>query len=94
MTIFEILTLIFILFTMGVSLGNLWLNLKKQKSAEKIDLSKLELEQKKAGWNFMMELFPIKDYADLALKDPEAFKQKLDELKEKTKKLKELMKED
>ena len=62
MTIFEILSLIFILFTMGASLGNLWLNLKKQKSTEKIDLSKLELDL------FKLKSKHFKIYSNLIIK--------------------------
>jgi len=47
---------------MGASLGNLWLNLKKQKSTEKIDLSKLELDL------FKLKSKHFKIYSNLIIK--------------------------
>lgn len=101
----EPISLVLIIITMVSTILHLILDMLKYRSTEKIDRTKLkleqgkagidktklELEQQKAGMNYLMELFPIKEYADLMLKDPEAFKQKFDELKETAKKLKKLM---
>lgn len=91
----EPISLALIIVTMTTTIAHLILDLIKHRSAEKIDKTKLQLEQGKVGLEVLMTFFPqIKKLTDFDITDPEAIKEKIAEWEDLTNKLKEFNKED
>ena len=102
----EPISLALIIVTMVSTIAHLILDMIKYRSTEKIDRTKielaqgkagmdktkLELEQSKVGMDMLSSIFPLKEYMDLMLTDPEAFKHKVKELQESADKIKDLFK--
>ncbi len=87
----EPVSLVLIIVTMIATIAHIIIDMFKYRSAEKIDKSKLQLDQQKVGLEMMMTFFPqMKDLVDFDLKKPEELKNKIDELKDLVEKYKEL----
>ncbi|GAH68358.1 unnamed protein product [marine sediment metagenome] len=89
----EIIALISILITMGVTIVHLILDIIKYRSQKDIEESKLQLAQNKMGVDIFQNLFGnmignvLKEFD---LTKPDEFKKKLEELKEISDKYKDL----